>query len=135
MGVVGTWQATGHSVPHSLYWVIALTALFVAFFKAWNDERKAKEAAIARLGEEQGKQEQSQGISDEHWLELSRQKMKLEDELETLEHPPGGVGSAIRFMTPSEMFDSIMRSRKTKRIKEHLELINERLLAARPLER
>jgi hypothetical protein len=33
----------------SVYWVVASVALFIAFFRAWNDEASAREQALAQL--------------------------------------------------------------------------------------
>lgn len=45
IGAIGTWQGTGHPVPPSAYWAIALCALLIAVFATWNDERQAKAKA------------------------------------------------------------------------------------------
>ena len=49
IGVLGLWQNTGHSVPPTLYWAIALSALLLAGYKAWNDKAKALYAATQQL--------------------------------------------------------------------------------------
>lgn len=51
IGAIGIWQATGHHVRGSVYWAIAILGLFVAFYRAWNDERVAKEKALAGKSE------------------------------------------------------------------------------------
>jgi len=150
IGAIGVWQATGHHVPASLYWGIALFALFVAFFKAWDEERKAREIAETALEQEQeAKQSASQESpqqgalrSQEAWLDLYREKQKLEDELESLampEPPPslkdvpineiGGLGH-LRYMTHLEDYQLRRKDRKMTRIKKELELIEERLKIA-----
>ena len=49
IGVIGTWQSTGHHVPGYAYWAIAVIGLFSAFYLAWRGERIAKEQAIETL--------------------------------------------------------------------------------------
>ncbi|MGA8145652.1 MAG: hypothetical protein WB987_17335 [Candidatus Acidiferrales bacterium] len=41
IGLVGVWQGTNHRVAPAVYWCIALIALFIAFYRAWLDERRA----------------------------------------------------------------------------------------------
>jgi hypothetical protein len=44
IGVIGTYQGTGHPVAPWIYWSIAVIALIVAFYNAWLDQyRKVKE--------------------------------------------------------------------------------------------
>ena len=38
IGIVGTWQATGHPVKAWIYWTIAILALLISAFRAWNDQ-------------------------------------------------------------------------------------------------
>jgi len=129
IGVIGTWQATGHNVPPAVYWGIALIALFIAFFKAWVDERKAKEFALGQAHGQQGQ---------ETWLSLYKEKERLENELESLElpEPPPSLKdvsinapllSGVRYVTYSESYKSEKRERRIKRIKEELEFITDRL--------
>ena len=44
---IGIWEATGHHVPAIVYWAIGVVGLFFAFYRAWNEERNAKEKALA----------------------------------------------------------------------------------------
>jgi hypothetical protein len=47
IGLLATWQGTGHHVLPSVYWAVATVGLFVAFFRAWKDENREKESALA----------------------------------------------------------------------------------------
>lgn len=49
IGALSVWQNTGHSVRPLVYWAVAFVTLFIAFFRAWNDEVNAKEKALAQL--------------------------------------------------------------------------------------
>jgi uncharacterized membrane protein len=51
IGVLGVWQGTGHVVKPWVYWLVAIVGLFVAFFKAWNDQANEKEKALAKIAE------------------------------------------------------------------------------------
>jgi hypothetical protein len=44
---LSVWQGTGHAIPPVVYGVVAIVAVFVACYRAWNEERVAKEKAIA----------------------------------------------------------------------------------------
>lgn len=46
IGLLGIWQGTGHRVPPTIFWIIAIVGIFVACYLAWNEEREAKEKAI-----------------------------------------------------------------------------------------
>jgi len=46
IGLLATWQGTGHYVPPYVYWTVALLGLFVAFFRAWKDENHEKDSAL-----------------------------------------------------------------------------------------
>ena len=81
IGLVGIWQETGHTVRPGLYWGIALVALFIAFYKARAEERDAKEEALRRARGDQ------HAPSREYWLELYKEKRRIEDELETADSP------------------------------------------------
>jgi hypothetical protein len=48
IGLLGIWQGTGHAVPTSVYWTIALVGLVVACCKAWI----AKYEEVEKLKEE-----------------------------------------------------------------------------------
>jgi hypothetical protein len=48
IGVVSIYQSISHPVPPWIYWVIGVGALFVACFKAWNDQFDVAEAEKAR---------------------------------------------------------------------------------------
>jgi hypothetical protein len=139
IGLIGTWQGTGHNVRPSLYWGIALLALFIAFFKAWVEERKAKEKATREIVSDQARVEQRASL----WLDLYNEKKRLEDELESLELPElppslrdipiNTYPAGVRLMTHSELRESRKREQRIKRIKEELNLVNERL-AQMPLD-
>jgi hypothetical protein len=47
MGFLYIWQGTGHDVPHYIFWIIAIVGIFVACYKAWDEERLAKEKALS----------------------------------------------------------------------------------------
>jgi hypothetical protein len=47
IGILGIWQGTGHPVRPWVYWIVAIAGLFLAFFKAWNDQVNEKEKALA----------------------------------------------------------------------------------------
>jgi hypothetical protein len=49
IGAVGLWDAIGHHVPSGIYWAILIVGLFIAFYRAWNEERIAKEKAYEEL--------------------------------------------------------------------------------------
>jgi len=51
IGLIGILQGIGCHIPPAVYWVIAIVAIFVACYMAWNEERIQKEKAIAELGE------------------------------------------------------------------------------------
>jgi len=149
IGIVGVWQGTGHKVSSTVYWGIALIALFIAFFWAWDEERKVKEIAETALEQERKakesalKESPSKGpsLSQEAWLTLYREKQKLEDELESLampEPPPSlrdvpineiGLGH-LRYMTHLEDYQVRKKDRRMERIKKELALIEERLKTA-----
>jgi hypothetical protein len=47
IGCLNFWQSAGHYVNPNVYWVIAIAGLFVAFFRAWNDQRLEKDKLLA----------------------------------------------------------------------------------------
>jgi hypothetical protein len=47
IGALGTWQSTGHTVKPWVYWLVAIVALFVAFFRAWKDKAEQLDGASA----------------------------------------------------------------------------------------
>ncbi len=47
IGTISIWQATGHRVNGGVYWAVAIVGAFIAFYRAWTEERVAKEKAIA----------------------------------------------------------------------------------------
>jgi hypothetical protein len=49
IGCLSIWQVTGHYVLPTIYWIVAIGGIFVACYKAWNDESKAKENALDAL--------------------------------------------------------------------------------------
>jgi hypothetical protein len=51
IGVLGIWQGTGHQVRPWVYWIVAIIGLFLAFFKAWNDQVNEKEQALTKVNE------------------------------------------------------------------------------------
>src|ERR1700686_2502705 len=38
IGILGTWQGTGHPVKPWAYWTVALVGFLVAAFQAWNEQ-------------------------------------------------------------------------------------------------
>jgi len=130
IGLLFIYQGTGHTVLPSVYWGIALVALFVAFYRAWAEERSAKEEALHRVSGDQRKP------SREYWLELYKEKQRLEEELESTEflNPPDVKGSLpiARWMTDLEMYESMKRHRKVTRLKKELKLIEDQLRLADP---
>jgi hypothetical protein len=51
IGFLGIWQGTGHRVPPTVFWIVAIVGIFVACYLAWNEERIAKEKALAAIAE------------------------------------------------------------------------------------
>jgi len=58
IGALSIWQGIGHTVKPWAYWTVAITGLFIAFFRAWNDQANAVEitkaansALLAKIGE------------------------------------------------------------------------------------
>src|SRR5258708_6195598 len=47
IGVLFVWQGTGHPIRPWVYLIVAIAGLFLAFFRAWNDQVNEKEEAIA----------------------------------------------------------------------------------------
>jgi hypothetical protein len=128
IGVLGIFQGTGHAVPAWVYWLVAIVALFVACFRAWLEERKAKEKVLASMG--------VQGSFNDAWLALYNEKKSLENELDSLELPepasdiknlPLGVMPVVRFMTQYERYQSERRDRRIRRIRDELRTLGERL--------
>jgi hypothetical protein len=134
IGVISLWQSTGHYVRPGVYWSIAIIALFVACYKAWAEERKAKE-----LAQQQLHIQQEPRLYQEYWLNLCKEKAQLEEELDSLELPepsPSLKDSPIdvlpsweqaRLMTNSEYRESQKRDRRINRIKDKLRLLDDRL--------
>lgn len=132
IGILSIWQGTGHPVPHSVYWVIAVISLFVAFFKAWRDERSAKEAILSQV------QPAPAIISQPkiEWRELYDEKKRLEKKLETeirrLEPLQPRLMNGMMpddpnaFYLPDEAEYSRV-CRKIDRIKEEIEIIKGKL--------
>ena len=48
IGILSIWQSTGHTVRPWVYSSIAIVALFVGFFRAWNDKAKQLEGHANR---------------------------------------------------------------------------------------
>ena len=128
IGVLSIFQGTGHTVRPWVYWVVGIVALFIACFKAWLEERKAKEQALASMG--------AQGLFNDAWLALYNEKKSLENELDSLELPepasdlknlPIGTMPAVRFMTHFERYQSERRARRVRRIRDELKTLEERL--------
>jgi hypothetical protein len=40
IGLLSLWQNTGHGVPHSVYWSVAVIGLLTAFYRTWLDQYK-----------------------------------------------------------------------------------------------
>lgn len=55
IGILGIWQSTGHKVPPSVYWAIAVLGLVPAAYRAWRDEHQQLEEARQKEAELQGK--------------------------------------------------------------------------------
>jgi len=55
IGFLGIWQGTGHPVPPTVYWIVAIVGIFVASYLAWNEERVAKERALGEYEAEVSK--------------------------------------------------------------------------------
>src|SRR6185437_10030061 len=64
IGCLGIWQATGHSLNPSVYWIIAIGGLLIAFYLAWNEQRIEKERLIAA-------NEKSSRATTVEWKELA----------------------------------------------------------------
>ena len=127
IGLLGVWQGTGHSVPHWLYWLIAILALFIACFRAWLDEHLAREAALW------GKD----AVSSDSWIVLYEKRSELVKELDLLEIPPppasikdtaiNDLAFEVRYMTHGESHEAQKKDRRIKRIREELDLIEAKL--------
>lgn len=78
MFMLGFLQNTGHKIPPTAYWLVALGTLFFAFFKAWRDEHRAKQEALNKLTL-QPNVPSSPALS---WDKLYEEKKRLEHELE-----------------------------------------------------
>ncbi len=75
IGFLGFWQGVGHHVPSSVYWVIGVVGLFIAFYRAWLYEHNANQA-LAQGRKTDRKPE---------WSKLAQDKRRLEDQLAALE--------------------------------------------------
>jgi hypothetical protein len=49
IGLLGIWQGMGHLLRPWVYGIVAIVALLLAFFKAWNDQVDEKERALAEI--------------------------------------------------------------------------------------
>jgi hypothetical protein len=70
IGCLSIWQGTGHYVPPTIYWIVAIVGIFVACYKAWNEERKAKEGALAALNTQSG-------TTSAEWKDLANRLEKV----------------------------------------------------------
>ena len=55
IGLIGTWQGTGHAVASWIYAVVAGGALVISLFKAWDEQLVQTERAERRIIELQGR--------------------------------------------------------------------------------
>ena len=140
IALMTVWQGTGHKIPPALYWVIAAAALFVACFKAWEEERSAKESALRQIASAQSQANSTQ--TENLWQQLFAQKKRLEEELEveldrlqTLQPTlTSGMGpddpNAFYFTSEWQENEYWKVNRKIDRIREDLEIIKEKLRSA-----
>jgi hypothetical protein len=63
IGLLGIWQNVGHKIPAQVYWAIAIVALLISFFKAWNEQVNAREVLEVRPA----------AVSAREWKELASQ--------------------------------------------------------------
>jgi hypothetical protein len=70
IGFLSIWQGTGHLVPPTVYSIVAIVGIFVACYLAWNEERKAKEVALAGLSKQSA-------ITSADWKELAGKFEKI----------------------------------------------------------
>jgi len=135
MAFVGLWEHSRHIVPPNVYWMIAIVSLFVACYKAWKDERLAKEALLSQLTSKH--LTVSQALAN--WQELRSEKKRLEDqlesELERLEPLKPILRSGFSpedeyaFYLPDEVeYEKVCR--KIERLKEEIEIITGKLRSA-----
>jgi len=80
IGLLWLWQGTGHTVKPWVFWLVAVVALFIASFKAWNDQFNAREAAEKTIQKLRGASPQS-----DPYLVLMEERRRLEAELQRLE--------------------------------------------------
>jgi len=133
IGLMSIWQGTGHSIPPTVYWLVAMIALFVACFKAWEAERKAKEAAITQKAPSR----LQETFPTKQWTALYAEKKRLEDALDAeLEILQGLEPKLISGMQPDDPYAFYMSesqeneyqkvSRRIERIKEELETVKQK---------
>lgn len=136
MLVLDVLQNTGHKIPFTAYWIVALGTLFVAFFKAWRDEHRAKEAALKEVSLHLN----SVPRLNVDWGALLDEKHRLESELEAAlasrepvepQPYPGMLPDEPGYwpVTWAGDKDYGRISRKIDSLREELELVKQRLAA------
>jgi len=62
IGLLGTWQGIGHSVRPFWYWLIAISGLVIAFYRAWAEEHDALLETRLQLSKEDLQKAQIEAI-------------------------------------------------------------------------
>ena len=70
IGLLGIWEGTGHHVAPTVYWIVAISGTFIGCYKAWNDERTAKQGVLAAL-------DVRSGTTSPEWKELAGKFEKM----------------------------------------------------------
>ena len=136
IGLMSIWQGTGHNIPPTVYWIVAMVALFVACFKAWEAERKAKEAALSHTSS----MREPEPFPTARWQALYNEKKRLEDQLDAeferlqllAPTPISGMqpdDPNAFYMSESQENEYWKVSTRIDRIKEELEIIKGKLKA------
>lgn len=73
IGLISIWQNTGHQVPGKVFWIIAILGIFVACYRAWNEERIAKEKALSEKASAELALAKAEAIAESN-RELARQQ-------------------------------------------------------------
>jgi hypothetical protein len=134
IGFLGIWSGTGHQVPPFVYWIVAVIGIFVACYQAWNEERIAKEKAVADKAVadlELAKAHEAtvsahNAKTSDSWLSLLHSRQKLEEKLRPLlEIEESGVKVVPQIKIGKDESDH--RREQIVRLKRDIEDISKRL--------